>query len=174
MTDEPIKVFVKLDYWEIYRANVALLIRIFGISLTVLALVMAVRIALFVTGASQVPEMLLNDGAFVLGCLLLIGFAVAPLVTAKRAIKDERVQQGMTYRFSDAGVHIESAVAKADVQWAAFRYAISTRSLLRLLTTKTGSGVQILPLRCFANNSDLISVRQLVTNKVPKKRLLVL
>ena len=174
MSNESITVFVKLEYWEIYRANVALLIRIFGISLTVLALVMAVRIALFVTDASQAPQMLLDDGVFVLGCLLLIGFAVAPLLTAKRAVKDARVQQGMTYTFSDGGVHIESAVAKADVQWTAFRYAISTRSLLLLLTTKTGSGAQILPIRCFANNSDLISVRQLVINKVPKKKLLVL
>src|SRR5436309_2940815 len=131
MPDEPITVFVTLDYWEIYRANVALRFRMFGISLTVLALVLVVRAAIFVTAPSR--ESPLNDGGFLLGCLLLVAFGAGPLFTARRAVRDDRMRKGMTYRFSNMGVHIESAVAKADVQWEAFRYVIATRSLLLLL-----------------------------------------
>jgi hypothetical protein len=80
-------------------------------------------------------------------------------------------RKGITYRFSNMGLHIESAVARADVQWGAFRYAITTRSLLLLLTSKTGSGAQVLPTRCFANEADLTAVRHLVNNKVPRARL---
>jgi len=167
--DEPITVFVKLDYWEIYRANVALLFRMFRISLAVLALVLVVRVAIFVTAPSQ--ETPLNDGIFLFGCLLLVAFGSGPLLTSRRAVNDDRVRKGMTYRFSNAGVHIESAVARADVQWEAFRYAITTRSLMLLLTNKMGSGAQVLPTRCFASESDLAAVRQLVDSKLPKVKL---
>jgi hypothetical protein len=169
MPDEPITVFVTLDYWEIYRSNVAVLFRMFGISLAVLALVLVVRAAIFVTAPSQ--ESPLNDGSFLLGCLLLVAFGVGPLLTARRAVKDDRVRQGMTYRFSNIGVHIESAVARADFQWEAFRYAITTRSLLLLLTSRTGSGAQVLPTRCFGNEADLTAVCHLVNSKVPKAKL---
>ena len=169
MPDDPITVFVKLDYWEIYRANVALLFRMFRISLAVLALVLVVRAVIFVTAPSQ--ESPLNDGIFLLGCLLLVAFGSGPLLTARRAVRDDRVRKGMTYRFSNIGVHIESAVARADFQWEAFRYAITTRSLLLLLTSKTGSGAQVLPTRCFGNEADLTAVRHLVNSKVPRTKL---
>ena len=169
MPDEPITVFVTLDYWEIYRANVALLFRMFGISLAVLALVLAVRAAIFVSAPSQ--ESLLNDGGFLLGCLLLVAFGFAPLLTARRVARDDRVRQGTTYRFSNIGVQIETAVAKADLQWEAFRYAIMTVPLLLLLTSKSSLGAQVLPIRCFANEADLTAVRQLVTSRIPKTTL---
>ena len=169
MSDEPITVFVTLNYWEIYRANVALLLRMFGISLAVLTLVLVVSVALYVAAPSA--ESLLNDGVFLLGCLLLAAFGFGPLLTARRVARDERVRQGTTYRFSSIGVKIETAVAKADLQWEAFRYAITTRSLLLLLTSKTGLGAQVLPIRCFGNEADLTAVRQLVSSKVPKTKL---
>jgi hypothetical protein len=169
MPDEPITLFVKLNYWEIYRANVALLFRTFRISLLILALVLLMRLAFFVTDPSQVSP--LSDGLFLFGCLVLVAFGIGPLLTARRAVKDDRVQKGMTYRFSDVGVHIESAVARADVQWTAFRYVISTRSLLLLLMNKTGAGAQILPIRCFANESDFTAVRHLLDGNIPKYKL---
>jgi hypothetical protein len=169
MPDEPITLFVKLDYWEIYRANVALLFRMFRLSLLILALVLVMRVAFFVTDPSQVSPF--RDPVFLLGCLLLVAFGIGPLLTARRAVKDDRVQKGMTYWFSDVGVHIESAVARADVQWTAFRYVISTRSFLLLLTNKTGAGAQILPIRCFANESDLTAVRHLLDGNIPKSKL---
>src|ERR1700688_4404358 len=121
----------------------------FGIGLAVLALVLVMRAAIFVTAPSQ--ESPLNDGSFLLGCLLLVAFGAGPLLTASRAVRDDRVRQGITYRFSNIGVHIESAVATADFQWEAFRYAITTRSFLLLSMSRTGSGAQVLPTRCFGN-----------------------
>jgi hypothetical protein len=169
MPDEPITVFVKLDYWEIYKANVAVLFRMFGISLAVLALVLFVRVAIFVTASSE--ESPLNDGSFLIGCLVLVAFGAGPLLAARRAVRDDRVRQGMTYRFSNIGVYIESAVARTDAQWEAFRYGITTRSLMLLLTNRTGSGAQVLPTRCFENEADLTAVRHLVNSKVPKAKL---
>jgi hypothetical protein len=169
MPDEPITVFVKLNYWETYRANVALLFRMFRISLAVLALVLVARVAIFVTTPSQ--ESPLNDGVFLVGTVVLVAFGSAPLLTARRAVKDDGVRAGMTYRFSNSGVHIESAVARADVHWEGFRYLIATRSLLLLLANKTGAGAQILPIRCFKSESDLTTVLELLASKVPRKRL---
>ena len=169
MPDEPITVFVTLDYWETYRANIALLFRLFGVSLAVLTLVLVVRAVLFVAAPSA--ESLLNDGVFLLGCLLLAAFGFGPLLTARRVVRDARVRQGTTYRFSNIGVHIESAVATADFQWEAFRSATITRSLVLLLTTRTACGAVVLPTRCFGNEADLAAVRHLVNSRVPKTKL---
>ena len=93
MPDEPITVFVKLDYWDIYQANVALMFRMFGISLAVLMLVLVVRVTIFVTASSL--ESPLTDVVFLLGCLLLVAFGSGPLLTARRAVDDDRVRKGI-------------------------------------------------------------------------------
>jgi hypothetical protein len=176
MSVESTTVFVKLDYWDVYWANVALMFRMFRISLFIDALVATVFLAVFVLARvvdlPQGPYQIAKDSMIlILVWGLLASFLVAPLLTARRALKDEQVQRGKTYEFSETGVHVETPVATSDIQWAAFRYVIATRSLLLLLAGKTASGALILPLRSFANEADLSTVRQLLDRKVPKTKL---
>jgi hypothetical protein len=173
MSDDTIAVFVKLEYWEIYWANLIVLWRAFRISLIV-AVSMALLVGFSAVERLQNPsqttvsQILQDFEVPALVCLFIAALIFGPMLIARRALADGRVNRGTTYQFTENSIHVETAVATADIQWAAFRYAVGTRSLLLLLATKTGGGAQILPTRCFANESDLAAVRQLISRKVPK------
>jgi hypothetical protein len=179
MPDQPaITVFVKLEYWDIYWANIALHLRMFRKTLFAGAFVGVFGLAVFIYGRfhGQSPE----DGYqstqdwlwLAVLWVMLASFFVSPLFTARRAVADERVRKGTRYRFSDAGIHFESSVATADVQWAGYRYVVLTHSLfLLLMTNRTAAGLLILPIRCFASDSDLAAFRQLLNDKIPKAKL---
>jgi hypothetical protein len=179
MQNQPaISVFVRLEYWDIYRSNFALMVRQFRRVLLSSGVIGAGILALFVFNRSHpMPENNWFEMAPDIWSLLWVwglpGFVLflSPLLAARRSLKDERVKKGINYRFSDAGIHIESSVAISDVQWTAFRYLIATRSLFLLLTNRTAAGVQILPIRCFASGSDLAAMRQLLNNKIPNVKL---
>ena len=176
MPGESASLIVTLDYWVIYRANIVLMFRLFRISLLIDAILAITLLALFLlTRIVTLPQLAYEIANDPILMILLWGFPatflMAPLLTARRAVRDERVQQGKTYRFSEVGIHIETPYATSDVQWAAFRYVIATRSLLLVLATKTAAGALILPIRSFANESDLATVRQLLDRKVPKAKL---
>jgi hypothetical protein len=175
MPGESTTVVVTLDYWDIYCANVALLFRMFRIGLLIDAILAIVFLALFLLGRIVVlPQSayeIANDPMIlILLWGLLASILVAPLFTARRAVRDERVQQGKTYTFSETGVHIEAPNATSDVQWATFRYVIATRYLILLLASKTAAGALILPIGSFANESDLATIRYLIDRKVPKTK----
>jgi hypothetical protein len=171
MPDQPaIKVFVKLEYWDIYWANTSLQLRMFRKTFFAGVFVGVLGLAIFIF--ERFHEQPAEGGWLAFLWVLMATFFVSPLFTARRAVADERVSKGISYRFSDAGIHIESSVATSDVQWAAFRYVVPTRSLFLLLTTKrAAASAQILPIRCFASDSDLAAFRQLLNDKIPKAKL---
>jgi hypothetical protein len=105
---------------------------------------------------------------WVIGLPVLFVF-ILPLVWARRAIRDDRVKNGVQYEFSPIGIHVENSVGRADLKWAAIRRAIETRSAFLLLPTNNLA--HTLPRRCFASGSDIDAMRELVRANVPNARL---
>jgi hypothetical protein len=94
---------------------------------------------------------------------------VLPLLSAAKVVGDERVKKGVNYTFSDNGIHIESSVATANLQWAAFRQALETRSAFLLFT---GPNIaHTLPKRCYTTAAELVTMRELLRAHVPKAKL---
>ena len=105
---------------------------------------------------------------WVFGIPILVVF-FSPMLSAQKALTDERLKRGIKYQFSDAGIHVESSVAKADLQWAAIRHVIETGSAFLLLPS--ANIAHTLPKRCFATAEDVASTRELLRTNIPKAKL---
>lgn len=105
---------------------------------------------------------------WVFGLPILVVF-VGPLFSARRILREDRVRKGMSYSFSDSGIHIESSVAKADLQWAAIRHVIETRTAFLLLPYKNLA--YTLPKECFGSDTAIAAVRELLRTHVAKAKL---
>jgi hypothetical protein len=176
MADDSIALFVKLGYWDAYRAAVVLTARQLKKFLIIFNIMGVLMIALLLLAVLRpMPEKewyqtLRNTIPLMWVFLLPILFVfVLPLFSARRVLSDERVQKGISYRFSETGIHLESSVAKADLQWAAFRHAIETRSAFLLLPTNNVA--HTLPLRCFSSAADAKAMRELLRRSVPNPSL---
>jgi hypothetical protein len=172
----PIAVFVKLSYWESYRAAVLLTARVFRKLLYIFGLMGALWVFLLIVSAVRPsPEkewyQTLQSSrqlSWVFGLPILFVF-VLPMLSAAKVVADERVKKGVSYAFSDNGIHVESAVATADLQWAAFRQALETRSAFLLFT---GPNIaHTLPKRCYASAAELARMHELLRTHVPKAKL---
>ncbi len=172
----PIAVFVKLSYWESYRAAVVLTARVFRKILFIFGSIGALWILLLVISLVRPsPErewyQTIQSGRqlmWVIGLPILFVF-VLPLFSAAKVVADERVKKGINYALSDHGVHVESSVATADLQWAAIRQALETRSAFLLFT---GPNIaHTLPKRCFTDTVELATMRELLRVHVPKAKL---
>jgi hypothetical protein len=177
MAEQPtIGIFVRLGYWDVYRGNVAVLVRQFRRVLLIFGIMGALMFALFFFALLHPSPQkdwyqTVRDARplfWVFGIPLFIVF-VTPLLAARRVITDERIKNGVSYRFSDSGIHLESSVATSDLQWAAIRYFVETRSLFLLLPTKASA--HILPIRCFENESDIAAARKLLRSNIPNSKL---
>ena len=94
---------------------------------------------------------------------------VAPLLSARKALADKRLAKGIKYEFRDAGIHLESSVASADLQWGAFLNAVETRWAFLLLPTKNVA--HTLPLRCFGSPAEIDAMRELLRRNLPNATL---
>ena len=171
-----IAVFVNLEYSEVYRATVALTVRQFRKLLIIWGIVAALMLTIFVFAlirpmpgkdwyeTSRNARPLL----WVFGIPLGFVFAV-PLLTARKVVSDERIRKGISYRFSEVGIHVESPVAKSDLQWTAFRNVIEMRSAFLLLSG--ASLAHILPKRCFASEADIAAMRSMLRVHFPEAKL---
>jgi hypothetical protein len=172
----PIAVFVKLSYWESYRAAVVVTARVFRKVLCIFGFMGTLWILLLILSlvrpspekewyqTIQTSRQLL----WVFAIPLLFVF-VLPLLSAAKLVADERLKKGINYAFSDSGIHVESAVAKADLQWEAIRQTIETRFAFLLFA---GTNVaQILPKRCYASAAELATMREILRAHVPKAKL---
>jgi hypothetical protein len=177
MTEQaPIAVFVQLSYWETYRAAVVLTARVFRRVLYIFGFMGALLILLLVFSlvrpspekewyqTIQTSRQLL----WVFAIPLLFVF-VLPLLTTAKVVADERVKKGISYAFSDGGIHVESAVAKADLKWEAIRQALETSSAFLLFPS--ANVAHTLPKRCYANAADLATMRELLRTHVPKAKI---
>ena len=176
MSEPAVSVFVKLEYWDVYRTVVVITARqlkrfltIFGVMavLTVTLLVFAVlrpspEKDWYQTGRNSLPL------AWVFAIPVLLVF-VAPLWGAQKALADPRLAKGIRYEFTDAGIHVETSVAKADLQWGAFLDAIETGTAFLLLPTRNVA--HTLPLRFFGSRAEIEAMRQLLRRNIPKAKL---
>ncbi|GAC1626569.1 MAG: hypothetical protein PVS2B2_10260 [Candidatus Acidiferrum sp.] len=173
---EPIAVFVKLGYWDSYRAAVVLTARIFRKVLYIFGFMGALWLFLLVLAlVHPSPEkdwyQILQTSkqlSWVFGIPLIFVF-VLPLLSAGKVIADERVKKGFSYTFSEAGIHVESSVAKTDMQWAAILQTLETRSAFLLFPN--ANMAHTLPKRCFATAADITSMRDLLRAHVAKAKL---
>ncbi len=177
MSDQPfIEVFVKLEYWDAYRASVALTARQFRVVLCIFGIMGALMLVVLAFAIfHSMPERewyqtIRNPTPLVWVFGLPILFVlVLPLLTARKVVTDERIKRGISYQFSDAGIHIQSSVATVDLKWAAIRNVTETRTAFLLLP---GPNVaHTLPMRCFANETEIAAMRELLRANVPMAKL---
>jgi YcxB-like protein len=177
MTDtNEISVSVKLEYWEAYRTIVLLNVRVVKAFLIPLAIVGSLWIALLVFAAVQpAPDkdwyrIARNSQPMVtlLGCAIafLLG---APLLLARKFTDDAAPKNGIRYRFGQEGIHIETSVGSSDLKWEACREAAENAWAFRL--SLRPRSLITFPKRCFANDHDVETFRELVRAKVARSKL---
>jgi len=172
----PISLFVKLGYWDIYRLNAVLTAIVFRKILYIWGFMALLWVALSVLLLFRPsPEkdwavMIQNESPlkWVLALPLVFVF-VLPLLSARRVMRDERVKRGVSYQFSDAGIHIESYVSKTDLSWAAIRRIIELRSGFLVFTNPNIASM--LPKRCFESTQGVSDIRGLFRTNVAKTKL---
>src|SRR5437667_1728057 len=120
----PISLFVKLRYWDVYRLNVVLTATVFRKVLYIWGFVallwLGLSILLLVRPSPEQDWGVTMQNAsplkWAFGLPLLFVF-VLPLLSARRVLKHERLKRGLSYQFSEAGIHVETSVSKTDFSW---------------------------------------------------------
>jgi hypothetical protein len=172
----PISLFVKLEYWDVYRLNVVLTATIFRKVLYiwgVIALLWLSFSALLVIRPRPEQDwavIMQNASPFKWVFALPVLFIfVLPLLSARRALRDERLRRGVSYQFSDHGFHVETSVSKTDFSWAAIRRVSEMRSAFSVFTNPNIAFT--LPKRCFESTQCVASLREMFLARVPKTKL---
>jgi hypothetical protein len=122
----PISLFVKLEYWDVYRLNVVLTATVFRKILYIWGFVALLWftlsvLLLFRPSPGHDWAVLMQNARplqWAFGLPILFVF-VLPLLSARKVLMDERIKRGVSYQFSDAGFHVETAVSKTDLNEAA-------------------------------------------------------
>ena len=172
----PISLFVKLAYWDVYRLNVILTAIVLRKLLYILGFVALLWLALsalllFRPSTEYEWAMIVQNGfplKWTLVLALLFVFVVS-LFSARRVMRNERVQRGVSYQFSDAGIHLETSVSKTDLSWAAILRVIELRSEFLVFTSPHTAFM--LPRRCFDRAQAVTDLRELFRANVTKTRL---
>ena len=176
MSNDSVAAFVKLGYWDAYRANVVLTARIFRVILWGIAAATLLAGAVFIIAifhpspGADWYEISRNLSPLAWLIVLSLGFVfLVPLLSARRITSDDRVKAGVHYNFTVHGIHIESSVAKADLQWAAIRQGVETQTLFLLFPNKNVA--HIVPKRCLADTSEIETMRRLIRANVSRAKL---
>jgi hypothetical protein len=172
----PISLFVKLEYWDVYRLNVVLTATVFRKILYIWVFVALLWLALsMLLMFRPTPErdwaVIMQNASplkWVLGLPILFVF-VLPLLSARRVLGDERVKRGVSYQFSDAGIHVETSVSKTDLSWAAIRRVREFRSAFLVFTNPNIASM--VPKRCFESAQGVADLRELLRANVAKTKL---
>jgi hypothetical protein len=169
---------VKLKYRDVYRLNVVLIAMVFRkflyIFLGFVALMwLALSILLVIRPSPEKEWAITMQNAsplkWVFGLPVLFVF-VLPLLSARRVLRDERLNRGVSYRFSDDGIHVETSISKTDFSWTAIRQVIEMGSEFLVFTNPNIAFT--LPKRCFESTQNLASLRELFRAHVPRTKLL--
>lgn len=177
MSDQtPISLFVKLDYWDVYRLNVVLTATVFRKILYIWGFVALLWLALYVHFLYRpLPEqdwaaMMQNASTlnWVFGLPVLFVF-VLPLLSARRVSRDERVKRGVNYRFSEAGIHVETFVSKTDLSWAAIHRVSESHSAFLVFTNPNIAFM--IPRRCFESTQGVADLRESFRAGADKSKL---
>ena len=172
-----VAISVKLSYWEAYRLSVILTASVLRKILYIWAFVALLAIAAFVAllfrprpdedYVSVIQNAKPLFWAFGIPVFLVFG---TPLLGARRLVNDRRLSQGVYYEFSEAGIHIETPVAKSDLLWSAIARVRELRSDYLIFTSPNLA--YALPKRCFANSQDVMALRELFRTHVANSKLL--
>jgi hypothetical protein len=172
----PISLFVKLEYWDVYRLNVFLTATIFRKVLYIWGFMALLWLALsvllmFRPSPGHDWAVVMQNASplrWVFGLPVLFVF-VLPMLSARRVLMDERIKRGVSYQFSDAGFHLETAVSKTDFSWAAIRRVTEARSAFFVFTNPNIAFT--LPMKCFESTQGVTALRELFRAHVPKAKL---
>jgi hypothetical protein len=172
----PVSLFVKLGYWDVYRLNVVLTATAFRKVLYIWGFAALLWLALsllllFRPSPGRDWAITMQNASplqWVFGLPVLFVF-VLPLFSARRVLNDERVKRGVSYEFSDSGIHIKTSVSKTDLSWAAIHRVSEFRSAFLVFTNH--SMTSMLPKRCFQNTQGVADLRELFRAYVPKTKL---
>src|ERR1700731_2218586 len=153
----PMSLFVKLGYWDGYRLNVVLTATAFRKILYIWGFVallwLSVSILLLIRLSSAHDWTVMQQNAKPLTwafALPVIFVFVLPLFSAQRVLRDELIKRGVTYQFSEAGVHIETSISKTDLSWAAIRRVREFPSEFMVFTSPRTAFT--LPKKCFESS----------------------
>lgn len=177
MSEQPhISLFVKLNYWDVYRLNVVLRATVFRKILYIWGFVALMWLSLSVllwirpSPTKDWAVMLQNASPlkWAFGLPVIFVF-VLPLLSARRVLGDEVVRRGISYQFSDAGVHIETSISRTDLSWAAIRRVKEWPAEFLVFTSPNLAFT--LPKRCLENNQDVATLRELFRTYVHSSNL---
>jgi hypothetical protein len=172
----PISLSVKLGYWDVYRLNVVLTATVFRKLLYIWGFVallwLAFSVLLLLRPAPEQDWAVIMQNAspleWVLSLPVLFVFVV-PLLSARRVLRDERVKQGVSYQFSDAGIHVKTSVSRTDLSWVAIRRVSESRSAFLIFTNPNIASM--VPKRCIESTQVVADLRELFRARVPKTKL---
>lgn len=174
--EKNITLFVKLEFGEIYVSSVRATVRQFRIVLLIFGIMTALWILLLLAvvfhprPGSDWYEMMRQPTAFpwlIAGACFVV--FILPLLTAWKLGQDPRIRGGCHYSFSDSGMEFENSSTRAAVNWTGFFSAEESGTSFLLFTNKVAA--HILPKRCFAGDSEIASLRELLRANVPKANL---
>jgi hypothetical protein len=177
MPDQPpISLFVKLAYWDVYRLNVVLTAILLRKLLYILGFVgllwFALSVFLLLRPSTEYDWAMIIQNGFPLKWTLVLALLfvfIVPLLAARRVMRNEQVQRGVSYQLSDAGIHLETSISKTDLSWAAIRRVIELRSAFLVFTSPNIAFM--LPRRCFDSAQAATTLRELFRAQVPKSKL---
>jgi hypothetical protein len=172
----PISLFVKLGYWDVYRLNVVLTATVFRKILYIWGFVallwLSVSVILLIRPSSAHDWAVMQQNAKPLTwafALPVIFVFVLPLLSAQRVLRDELVKRGVTYQFSEAGVHIETSISKTDLSWAAIRKVREFPSEFLVFTSPRTAFT--LPKKCFESSRGVATLRELFRTYAKRSNL---
>ena len=168
--------FVKLGYWDVYRLNVVLTATAFRKILYIWGFVallwLSVSMLLLIRLSSAHDWTVMQQNAKPLTwafALPVIFVFVLPLLSAQRMLRDELIKRGVTYQFSEAGVHIETSISKTDLSWAAIRRVREFPSEFMVFTSPRTAFT--LPKKCFESCQGVAALRELFRNYAKRSNL---
>lgn len=174
--EKNITLFVKLGFGEIYVSSVRTMVRQFRMVLLIFGIMTALWVFLLLAAVFYPrPEadwykIMRQPSAFpwlIAGACVVI--FILPVLTAWKLTQDTRIRGGCHYSFSDSGMEFENSSTRATVKWTGFFRAEESDTSFLLFTNKIAA--HILPKRCFADDSDISSLRELLRTNVPKSKL---
>lgn len=172
----PISLFVKLGYWDVYRLNVVLTATVFRKVLYIWGLVALLWLGLsvlllFRPSPEQDWAVMMQNASplkWVFGLPVIFVLAL-PLLSARRVLGDERLKRGVSYQFSEAGIHVETSISKTDLSWAAIHRVKELPSEFLVFTNPNIA--YTLPKRCFDSSQGVAALRELFRTHVQRTNL---
>lgn len=175
--DYVLKVFVRHEFGELYRANLTRFLSRSRLVLIPLAVAVCAVGAVLLLGAithvhirERRPDFIANVRPLLIyGAVALVGAFVLPGLATGKTLRDPRGKNGFTYSVSNEGIRVEGSAGRLEYDWTAFVKATEAPSAFSLFMTR--DSFHLLPKRCFGSPGDVELFRTIVRANVPVSRL---